>query len=243
MTLGAPARRRLLLLSGAILAVMHASAGLAAESLSSQMLSRQFPTAQVFVFLFLMLGPLKILAPFAQMTRGADTALARQIAGRATLVSCVALVIAAVVGESQLNSYGIPVPVLALAAGIILFLVALIDILHQFSQHAEERGEPPAVPTLRMAMTPLAFPIIITPYGIATFVVLLAISPTRESQLSVAALAALVMLLNLVVMLVSRRVMPVLAMVLPILGGIFGVIQVALGLLIIQNSLHAMKLL
>jgi multiple antibiotic resistance protein len=228
---------------GLLLGLTHASAAVAAETLASQLQSQQSPTAQIFVFLFLMLGPLKIIGPFVRLTRGADTGLTRQIAGRATLISCAALVIAAVIGESQLNSYGIPVPVLSLAAGIILFLVALLDILHQFAAHADETGASPELPTIGMAMTPLAFPTIITPYGVATFVVLLAISPNRETQLVIAALTALVMLLNLVVMLTARRIMPVLGMVLPIFGGVFGVIQVALGLFIVQNSLHAMRLL
>ena len=216
----------------------------AAETIATQLQLQSFPTAQVFLFLFLMLGPVKVLGPFSQITRGADPGLTRQIAGRATLFSCIALVIAALVGESQLDSYGIPVPVLALAAGIILFLVALIGILHQFApSHQESEAAPAPPPLLQVAMRPLAFPTIITPYGVATFVVLLALSPNRESQLSIAALAALVMLLNLLVMLASRRIMPVLGVILPILGAVLGVIQVALGLLIIQNSLHAMQLL
>ena len=215
----------------------------AAETIATQLQLQSFPTAQVFLFLFLMLGPVKILGPFSQITRGADAVLVRQIAGRATLFSCAALITAAIIGESQLDSYGIPVPALALAAGIILFLVALIGILHQFAPAHQESEGAPAPPPLRVAMTPLAFPTIITPYGIATFVVLLALSPTRESQFSIAALAALVMLLNLLVMLASQRIMPVLGIILPILGAVFGVIQVALGLLIIQNSLHAMQLL
>lgn len=216
----------------------------AADTLASQLQLQAFPAAQVFLFLFLMLGPIKVIGRFSQITRGADTALVRQIAGRATLLSCAALFVAAVIGESQLGSYGIPVPLLALAAGIILFLVALIGILHQFAPaHPESGVAPLAPPSLRVAMTPLAFPTIVTPYGVATFVVLLALSPNRESQVSIAALAALVMLLNLLVMLASRRVMPVLGVLLPILGAVLGVIQVALGLLIIQNSLHAMGVL
>lgn len=216
----------------------------AAETIASQMQLKSFPKAQVFLFLFLMLGPIKVIGPFAQITRGADAGLVRQIAVRATLYSSAALIIAAVVGESQLDSYGIPVPVLALAAGIILFLVALIGILQQFEPAPPESGAvPPPPPPLRVAMMPLAFPTIVTPYGVATLVVLLALSPNRESQLSIAALAALVMLLNLLVMLTSRRIMPVLGVILPILGAVFGVIQVALGLLIIENSLRAMQLL
>jgi len=41
---------------------------------------------QIFTFLFLMLGPFKVVGPFAKITERADPRLARQIALRATLV-------------------------------------------------------------------------------------------------------------------------------------------------------------
>ena len=36
--------------------------------------------AEIFTFLFVMLGPLKLLGPFVQRTRGLDDATVRQIA-------------------------------------------------------------------------------------------------------------------------------------------------------------------
>lgn len=223
--------------------LMMPDPAMAQETLYSQLQLKTFPTAQVFVFLFLMLGPVKVIGPFAQLTKGASAAMAMKIAGLATVFSTLSLVIAALIGESQLASYGIPIPVLALAAGIILFLVALTNIMNQFAppRHAGNSDDEP--PSLKLAMMPLAFPIIVTPYGIATLVVLLALSPNRESQLTIVALAAGIMVLNLLAMIASRYIMPVLGIILPILGAVFGVIQVALGLLIIQNSLVAMGVL
>jgi hypothetical protein len=45
------------------------------------------------------------------------------------------------------------------------------------------------------------------------------------------------MLLNLVTMLVTKRIFKYLSVVLPILGAVLGIVQVALGLLIIYNQL------
>ena len=81
------------------------------------------PLSQIFTFFLLMLGPFKVIGPFGRMTRGAAPELKRQIAVRATLVSTLALLVAAFLGETILRKYGIPLSVLALAAGIILFLV------------------------------------------------------------------------------------------------------------------------
>jgi multiple antibiotic resistance protein len=146
----------------------------------------------------------------------------------------------------MLQSYGIPVPVLALSGGVILFLVALQTVLEQFASPAAH-GENPLgtspTPTVKMALTPLAFPTIVTPYGIAALVVFLALSQSQQAQLTIGAVLIAIMVLNLIVMVISRHILPVLGLVLPILGAVLGVVQVALGLQIIHNSLKALGIL
>ena len=205
---------------------------------------QQIPLAQIFTFLFLMLGPLKVIAPFAKMTQGADAALTRRIALRSTLFAGVGLLFAASLGEKFLVSYGIPVPVLALSAGIILFLVALQNILQQFSSPPPQSGgvASPA-PTLNLALMPLAFPTIVTPYGIAALVVFLAFSKDLQDQVVIGGSVLAIMIANLIVMIMTRRIPPWLAVLLSILGAVLSIIQVALGLEIIHNSLKAMSVL
>jgi multiple antibiotic resistance protein len=197
-----------------------------------------FSPEQVFTFLFLMLGPFKIIGPFARITYAADTALAGRLALRAVLVSGLALLLAAFLGERMLAGYGIPIPVLALGAGIILFLVALQIVLQQFSPLVPSEGEPDA-PTLSMAIVPLAFPTIVTPYGIAVLVVFIALSPDLESKLMIGVMLVAIMLLDLVAMLSARHVFRSLGLFLQILGAVLSVIQVALGLQIILGSIQA----
>jgi len=199
---------------------------------------KHVPVAQVFTFLFLMLGPFKIIGPFSKITKGADAAFKRQIALRASLFASLAILLAAFLGETFLSKYGIPLPILSLAAGIILFLVALQNILQEFAPHGEGTTEPAPKPTLNMALTPLAFPTIVTPYGIAAIVVFLALSPDLHGRLVIGAILLAIMLLNLIVMIMARHIGPVLGIVLQILGAVLGVIQVALGLLIIHSSLQ-----
>lgn len=199
--------------------------------------------AQVFTLLFLMLGPFKIIGPFARVTRGADAALTRRIALRATVLASLALLVAAFLGERVLSSYGIPLPVLSLSGGIILFLVALQNILREFALHDEGAAGTAREPTLNMALTPLAFPTIVTPYGIAAVVVFLAISPDQRSQLVVGAILLVIMLLNLAVMLMTRHLRPVMGVALQIVGAVLGIIQVALGLQIIHRSLGMLGVL
>jgi multiple antibiotic resistance protein len=197
---------------------------------------------QIFTFLFLMLGPFKIIAPFTKITSNATPELARQIAFRAIIFSSLALLLAAILGENILSNYGIPVPVLSLSGGIILFLVALLNIIKQFGTlEKHEENLPP--PTINMAMSPLAFPTIVTPYGIAAVIVFLALSPDLNSKLTVGAIVLGIMLLNLAVMLITRKIFKPLMFVLAILGAILGVVQVALGVLIIFNAIKKLLVL
>jgi multiple antibiotic resistance protein len=192
---------------------------------------------QIFIFFFLMLGPIKIIGPFAKLTRGADPRLAHRIAWRAILFASLALLVAALLGESFLERYNMPLPVLALAGGIVLFLVALQGILQQFTPPARSEG-PAAPPTLNMAITPIAFPTIVTPYGIAALIVFIALSPGWQGKLVVGVLLLGIMLLNVAAMLLARHILHFLGVFLQILGAVLGIIQVALGLQIILNSLR-----
>jgi multiple antibiotic resistance protein len=206
---------------------------------------RQISVGQFLPILILMLGPFKIIGPFFKATNGASATQIRQIAMWATLFAALGLLIAGFLGESILRSYGIPLPILVLSGGIILFLVALRNVLEQFEAHEPPSGEakaPPA-PAMKVALMPLAFPAIVTPYGIAALIVLLAFSDGQEGRLTLAAAVVAIMVLNLIVMLAARRLAPVLAFVLPILGAVLGVVQVALGLQIINNALQMLGVL
>lgn len=207
---------------------------------------KQFPLAHVFTFFFLMLGPLKMIGPFGKATQGADASLTRKVALRTTLFGSLGLLFASFSGETVLRKYGIPVPVLALSVGVILFLVALQNILLQFAPPAPPSAEvaaPAPISTLNMALMPLAFPTMVTPYGIAALVVFLALSPDLQDQLAIGGIVLAVMVLNLIVMMLTRHIPPWLGALLAILGAVLGVIQVALGIQIIHNALRAMAVL
>ena len=193
-------------------------------------------TMHIFAILFLMLGPFKILGPFSQITQAADPVLTRNIALRGFLYSTIALLLAALIGEKILSNYGIPLPILAISGGIILFLVAILNIIHQFDPPVT-KDENPVKPTMKMAIYPLAFPTIVTPYGIAAVIVFFALAPDLNSKLLVGAVVLGIMVLNLVFMLINRYTFKYLAVVLPLLAAILGVVQVALGLQIIYKAL------
>jgi multiple antibiotic resistance protein len=197
-----------------------------------------FSLGQMFTFFFLMLGPIKILGPFVQITRKADAALTRRIAIRSFLYSCAALVLAVVVGEEFLRKFNIRVPVLAIAAGIILFLVALRAVLEQFDMDPDATPKQ-YEPDMRYAASPLAFPTIVTPYGVATVIVCMALTPDYLDKVGIYFVLLGLMVLNLVAMLFARSILKYLQMPLMVFGTVIGIIQVALGLSITFRGLQS----
>ncbi|MGH8610109.1 MAG: MarC family protein [Gammaproteobacteria bacterium] len=232
---------------GGTLVVVLAGAALLGTTMCVQAAALQTPAGEpidlpkIFAFLFLMLGPLKLLGPFVKMTQGADRRLCRQLAVRAFFIATLAVLVAGVVGQKLLTNFGVPLNVLTLAGAIILFLVALQVVLEQFSP-PEPIGRQPAPPTPKLALQ-LAFPTIVTPYGIAAVIIFMAISPDVRGKLTIAALLVGLMVLNLLFMLYARPILHWLGMPLQIFGVIIGVIQVALGLQIILVNLGALGII
>lgn len=194
-------------------------------------------TRKIFMLLFLMLGPVKILVPFVNLTKGADTAFRRRIATRAILLSVAALAVAGLLGRGFLENFNISVPVLALTGGIILFLVALQTVLQQASGPLRApQAEPPQ--GLHLAFSPLAFPTIVTPYGIAAVIVFAALmKDDTDAKLMLAGAVLLILALDWLAMLFADTVLKWAGTALQIFAVVLGVTQIALGLQVIMHNL------
>jgi len=98
---------------------------------------------------------------------------------------------------------------------------------------------PPLPPTPTAAALRLAFPTVVTPYGIAAVIVLLANSSGIERTLTLLGILVAVMVLNLLFMLYARKLAGSLTlMALRIFGAVLGVLQVALAVEMILRSLR-----
>jgi multiple antibiotic resistance protein len=193
---------------------------------------------EVFTFLFLMLGPINVLGPFVKMTEGADDRFRRQLAIRATILSCLALAIAAVVGEKTLRDYSVSLNVLALTGGLVVSVVAFQTILEQFRPVAIDRTVAEKL-SLDSAVLRLTFPTIVTPYGIAAVIIFIAIAQETPTEVAIFLLAVGVLLLDLVAMLIARPLLKWLGVPLLILNAVLAIIQLAFGVQIILTSLAA----
>jgi multiple antibiotic resistance protein len=224
-----PAILFLLLLPG----LAHAQDAAAPPPLSPQ---------KIFTLLFLMLGPIKILAPFAQMTRGADATFRFRLATRAILFSAAALLLAGLIGQNMLENFNIPIPVLALTGGLVLFLVALQTVLEQFGGPARKPADAPP-PTLALAINPLAFPTIVTPYGIAAMIIFTTLAQNDpEQKLVIGSLVLAILVMDWVAMLFAHVILKYIGTTLQVFAVVLGINQIALGLLVILQSLSRLGL-
>src|SRR6516165_4595757 len=78
---------------------------------------RPITWGMIFALLFLMLGPIKLLGPFASTTKDCDRVFRLRLATRAFLFSAAAVTIAGALGQQMLENFAIPVLVLQIAAG------------------------------------------------------------------------------------------------------------------------------
>ena len=195
----------------------------------------------IFTLFFITLGPLKVLGPFAQLTREADEVTMRKIAVRAFVLALIAVFAGGFAGRALLESWGISSSAMLLAGGIIFALVGLSLVLEQY-QPAHPAPPPlPAAPTA--AAMRITVPLVVTPYGIAALIVVLANSPNDARTAGVLAILLAVMVLNLLAMLYGRRIMGGIAvMVLQIAGAVLGVLQVAVAVDMVLRALHELKL-
>ncbi len=198
--------------------------------------SHSVEARQMFALLFLMLGPIKVLMPFVNMTKGAAPEFRRQLATRAILYSAAALGVAGLIGEHVLENFAVPVPVLALTGGLVLFLVAMQTVLQQFHGPV---GPPPDAPppSLQLAFSPLAVPTIVTPYGIAATIIFVALARDVPDKLAVGGLVLMILALDWVAMIFAHVIIRYIGTALQVFAVVLGVTQIAIGLQVILRSL------
>ena len=200
---------------------------------------------ELFTLFFITIGPLKLIGPFVQRTHGADDATVRQIAVRAFLLATVGIIAGGFLGATLLGNWHISIGAMIVAGGLVFLLVALRQLLGQYEPpHVPDPSAPalPASPTA--AALKLLFPIVLTPFGIAALIVLLAL-PSDGARLEIIlAMVVLVMVLNLLTMLFARKIMvSATIVVLQILGGVLGILQAGLAVQIILRGLRELKIL
>jgi multiple antibiotic resistance protein len=201
--------------------------------------------AEIFTIFFITLGPLKIFGPFVHRTHGLDDATVRQIAVRAFLMATISAIAGGFLGAALLANWHISIGAMVIAGGIVFLLVGLRQLLEQYEPpHAPDANTPPLPASPTAAALKLLFPIVLTPFGIAAVIVLLALSTESGRTGIIVGMVVVVMLLNLIAMLFARRILVgATIVVLQILGAVLGILQAGLAIQIILRGLRELKIL
>lgn len=236
-----PIRTRVLAALPLAVLATSAAAQEVTNAAAGQAESVTFTIGKMFTFLFLTLGPLKLIGPFTKATRGRDRATKQKLALHSTMLAVLAVLVASTLGERILSKWNVSVGSLLMTAGLILFLIALKPILEQFAPH-DAHEKPAGAETPLISPMALAFPTIVTPYGIAVLIVLMSLRQSDSMALQVLAIALVVLLLDLIAMLFAEPILktPLVAPTLGIVAVVMGVLQVALG---VQAMVTALRLL
>ncbi|HUO88756.1 MAG TPA: MarC family protein [Rhizomicrobium sp.] len=200
-----------------------------------------FGPAEIFTLLFVTLGPLKILGPFMQCTREVTAPTLRRIALWAFTIATMSIVVGALLGTALMENWHVSLPALTLSAGIIFFLVALRQLMAQYQPPeplvtSETLPQAPVVAASR-----LVFPIVLTPYGVAVVIALLARSDSSERTGTILAILLGIMVIDLAAMWFVRRILTgFIPLVLQVVGAVLAVLQVALSVEFILLGLRAL---
>jgi multiple antibiotic resistance protein len=196
--------------------------------------------AKLFPLLFNMMGPIGLIPAFAHITAGMDQPTRTAVARRAAGLAFIALFLAVFLGAVMLGAWSISNSSLILAAGLIMTATALLPII--WSGGAAAPASTSKQTPEQLAVSPLAFPSMVTPRAVAVLIIFVAYFPTMEGKLTVLATAALVLLLNLAGMRYAHVFMEKIGMTpLLVLGAVFGVLQVALGVEMVANGWAALS--
>jgi multiple antibiotic resistance protein len=199
------------------------------------------PISDALIIFFLTLGPLKAIAPFAQLTQGTDPEFRRAVAWRATAIATITVLAVALLGALVLENWHVSIAAIVITGSIILFCQAFQLIMQPLaaapSPPPPSAGQPP--PSLAIAHIPLAIPVLVTAPGIAAIAAFMAIAAGDWTQKGIVLAALLVIMgLNLVTLLnvevLVKRGSPV---VQKVFGWVMAVLQAALAAQYLINGL------
>lgn len=185
-----------------------------------------------FATFFATIGPLDVAIVFAGLAGGDRARDRRRIAVRAVAVATLILLAFALFGEAALGLFGVSMPALRIAGGVLLLLIAVDLVFARSSGGASTTPEENAEAATRADITvfPLATPLIAGPGAIGAVVLLM--GDARDDLLRGGAVIAALLVtlgLTLALMLLAGGVQRVLGRTgVHVVARVFGVILAAL---------------
>lgn len=208
------------------------------------------PTETILIALttfFATIGPADLALVFAAITRKNTAGERRTMALRGVLVAGGILLFFAIFGEPLLRLFGITLPALRVAGGILLLLIS-IDMV--FARHSGGTGTTPeeedeAAHREDISVFPLAMPLIAGPGAISATILLTTGSPGFGVEwFAVVGALTIILLLSYLAMLVAIPIQRLLGLTgLAVVSRIVGVLLAALAVQFLFDGIKASGIL
>jgi len=194
-----------------------------------------------FATMFATIGPLDVAIVFASLTTGDPPRSRMAAAFKGTAIAAIILLVFAVFGEAVLRLFGISLPALRIAGGVLLLLIAIDMVFARASggtsTTADENAE--AVARADISVFPLATPLIAGPGAMGAIILLMADAAGHPLAIAlvIGALAA-VLAITLACLLLTTQLQKLLGQTgVHVVTRIFGVILAALAVQFMLDGL------
>ncbi len=158
----------------------------------------------IFLTIFIGMGPVKALLVYIGLTKDADRTLQRQVAQKAVVTATVVALLLLVAGVVFMRILHFTTSALTIAGGLILLILALSIVLSP-AEKQEHEAPPDAGTLLSQAIYPLGIPLLLNPVGIVSLTVF---SAETQNLLQVGVIVLLVLLVAVIdfgIFMVSHR--------------------------------------
>lgn len=197
------------------------------------MTGASLPWGTLFGLLFMTMGPIRAVAVFANFGASDDAPGVRALAGRAVGLAAIAFVVAVVLGDQTLARWGVRLPALIAAAGLILVILSLVAIVTPAAPAA------PVIDVAAVRAAQVVFPGLFPPIAVALPIIFAAAAPGLLNKAIILGLGGLVLALNWLAMRHSKSIIAAIGPTpLQLFGAVFGVLQTALGIEFILDAVR-----
>jgi multiple antibiotic resistance protein len=143
-------------------------------------------------------------------------------------------------------NYRVSISALLTAAGLVIAIAAMRSIMAQYGKKQDSTPQPES-PSLSMAISPLTFPTILPPYGIATVLLIMIVGKRVGTDVNqILAIIVGYMVLNYICMLLASWILKgVKPPIMNVFGIVLSVIQLGIGVTWIYGGigLEAMSIM
>jgi len=194
-----------------------------------------------FSTLITIVNPIGAIAPFIAVTHGYTRKQQRGLAKKAVFVAGAALIACAAVGSVVFQFYGITLPAVKLAGGILVLLVS-IDMLH--AKESRTKGSPQetqeAADKETAGIFPLAIPLLTGPGSILSTFMLMDQTTSVSSQVSVYVSIVLVMVTTFFVLTQAHHLTRILGQTgLNVMSRLMGLVLASIAMQFILDGVKA----